>query len=78
MAIKAVENEQGLLTVLNQSSVSKLVRDSVRKGWSARMTSVNEALTDESFRDRAWEVLGISNKTKIPRMSGELLYGDIR
>ena len=77
--MKTMENEQGLLTVLNDSSVSKPCKDSVRKGLSARMMSVNDALNDHLFRERAWQVLGISNKTTIPplRTSGALLYGDV-
>ena len=64
-------------TILNNTSCTALTKKSVRSGLSAKMTCVNDALSDNSFRVAIWQHLNISSSVRLPELPGAVLYGDV-
>ena len=69
-------------TVLDALSRSVQIPEKTKKriakdGVGSSMSSINEALQDPLFRDAVWKALKVSDDTKLPYLTSDLLYGDL-
>lgn len=77
IAIMSSDKEGDLFKTLNRSCLPGFVKSSVCKGLAATMSSVNLALEEDAFRSKAWELLKLPVDLRLPKISGESLYGDV-
>ena len=77
IAVEVHEKMGSLYDVLDKSSLPTNTKNSVKSGLAARMSKVNEALTDTAFRNAVWDSFNISREVEFIELPGSLLYGDV-
>jgi len=64
-------------TLDNSTILSSSTKKNVKSGFSAKMTLVNDALGDESFRNEVWRRFDLPENVVLPQIPGSILYGDV-
>ena len=72
-----VTSDVTMQKALNKTKLPKYTILNMQQGLNTKMTTVSEALRDETFNNVVWKKFGISHAPKMPALSGDNLYGDV-